>query len=140
MSSKTDVLAQINPTTTYIGTKVKEFVNSVTCENSPQVPNVYKRGDVVKVRVNATSDKPRPSVVIKVTKEYLVSIPLTSADGTNSLCESTGSRFFKDCYFCNTYVVTPLHIADINFIGVYDSPKSLNNAIKNLREFITKNI
>ena len=47
---------------------------------------------------------------------------------------------FKDCYFCNTYVVTPLHIADINFIGVYDSPKSLNNAIKNLREFITKNI
>ena len=140
MSSKTDILAQINPTTTYIGTKVKEFVNSVSCENSPQVPNLYKRGDVIKVRVNATSDKPRPSVVVRVTKDYLVSIPLTSVDDTNSLCESTGSRFFKDCYFCNTYVITPLHIADINFIEVYDSPKSLNNAIKQLRIFITKNI
>ena len=140
MSSKTDVLAQINPTTTYIGTKVKEFVNSVSCENSPQVPKLYKRGDVIRVRVNTTSDKTRPSIVVRVTKDYLVSIPLTSVDDTNSLCESTGSRFFKDCYFCNTYVITPLHIADINFIGVYDSPKSLNNAIKNLRIFITRNI
>ena len=140
MSSKTDILAQINPTTTYIGTKVKEFVNSVSCENSPQVPNLYKRGDVIKVRVNATSDKPRPSVVVRVTKDYLVSIPLTSVDDTNSLCESTGSRFFKDCYFCNIYVIILLYIADINFIGVYDSPKSLNNAIKQLRIFITKNI
>ena len=140
MSSKTDVLAQINPTTTYIGTKVKEFVNLVTCENSPQVPKLYKRGDVIRVRVNTTSDKTRPSIVVRVTKEYLVSIPLTSAEDVNTLCPSTGSRFFKDCYFCNTYVITPLHIADINFIGVYNSPKSLNNAIKNLREFIIKNI
>lgn len=140
MSSKTEVLAQINPTTTYIGSKVKEFINLVTCENSPQVPKLYKRGDVIRVRVNTTSDKTRPSIVIRVTKDYLVSIPLTSAEDVNTLCPSTGSRFFKDCYFCNTYVITPLHIADINFIGVYDSPKSLNNAIKQLRIFITKNI
>lgn len=140
MSSKADILEKINSNTSYIGTKVKEFVNSVTCENDPQIPSVYKKGDVIRVRINATSDKTRPSIIIKVAKEYVISIPLTSVEDINALCPSTGSRFFKDCFFCNTYVVTPTHIANINFLGVYDSPKALNNAIKELRMFINKNI
>jgi len=140
MSSKAEVLEKINSSTTYIGTKVKEFVSSVTCENDSKVPSFYKKGDIIRVRVNATSDKTRPSVVIKVKADYVISIPLTSIEDTNALCPSVGSRFFKDCFLCNTYVVTPIHIADINFLGVYDSMKSLNNAIKELKLFINENI
>lgn len=139
MSSKTDILAQINPTTTYIGTKVRDLLNQVTCEDIPTSPTIYKKGDVIRVRVQKDgSSKPRPSCIIKAEKEYVVSIPLTSAEDVNMLCPNTGSRFFKEGYFCNTYVVTA--IDKVEFLGVYDSPKSLNNAIKELREFITKHI
>ena len=139
MSSKAEVLAQINPTTTYIGTKVRDLISQVSCEDAPTNPTIYKKGDVIRVRVQKDgSSKPRPSCIIKVEKEYVVSIPLTSAEDVNMLCPNTGSRFFKEGYFCNTYVVTA--IDKVEFLGVYDSPKSLNNAIKELREFITKHI
>lgn len=141
MSSKSEVLAKVINTNTYIGSKVLQLINEVTCEDSPTIPQSYKKGDVIRVRVNKDgSGKPRPSIVIKVTKEYLVSIPLTSAQDINTLCESTGSRFFKDCYFCNTYTITPIDRANESFLGVYESPKSLNNAIKELKLFIGRNI
>jgi hypothetical protein len=140
MSSKAEVLAQINNTSTYIGTKVKELVNSVHCEERTEPPKKWKRGDVIRVRINLTSDKARPSVVIKVTKDYLVSIPLTSGEDVNTLCPSTGSRFFKDGNFCNSYVVTTVSYSNENYIGIYDSPKSLNNAVKELKNYINANI
>lgn len=139
MSSKADVLAKVNPTTTYIGTRVKELVNEVTCEDAPIQPLILKKGDVIRVRIQADgSNKPRPAVIIKVCKDYVISIPLTSCSDTNALCETSGSRFFKEGYFCNIYIVTPIEKAV--FIGIYDNMKSLNNAIKELRLFIVKNI
>ncbi len=140
MSSKADVLSKITSSSQYAGSYVKQLINEVTCEeNTNNNPQFFKKGDVIRLRINQDgSSKPRPSIVIKVTKEFLVSIPLTSADDINTLCPSTGSRFFRDGNFCNTYVVTALEKAE--FIGVYDSPKSLNTAIKNLKEFIGNNI
>lgn len=141
MSSKSEVLAKVINTNTYIGSAVKMMINEVTCEDSPTVPNTLRKGDVIKVRINKDgTPKPRPSIVIKVTKNYVVTIPLTSAENENALCASYGSRFFKDCFFCNTYVIIQIDIAKEGFLGVYDSNKSLNNAIKELRIFISKNI
>ncbi len=117
MSSKVDVLAKVNPTMSYIGTRVKELVNEVTCEDAPMQPSVLKKGDVIRVRIQADgTSKPRPSCVIKVCKDYVVSIPLTSCNDTNALCETSGSRFFKEGYFCNIYIVTPIERA--TFIGI----------------------
>ncbi len=139
MALKSDVLATINPTTTYIGSKVRDFVNQVTCEDSAAQPFVFKKGDAIRLRVQQNeSNKTRPGIVIKVTKNYLISIPITTCEDSYSLCVSEGSRFFKEGWFCNMYVVTPIDKAV--FISTYDNMKSLNNAIKELRVFITKNI
>jgi hypothetical protein len=141
MSSRAEVLAKVTPTSTYIGTKVKEFINEVTCDNDYTAPLIFKKGDVIRVRIQKDgSSKPRPSVIVKVHKDYVVSIPLTTTNDINVLCENTGSRFFKEGFFTNTYVVTSIEKAKEDFLGIYDSNKSLNNAIKNLKEFISKNI
>ena len=139
MSLKADVLAQVNPTTTYIGSRVRELINQVTCEDSTTQPFTFKKGDAIRLRVQQNeSQKTRPGIVIKVTKNYLISIPLTTCEDSYSLCVSEGSRFFKEGWFCNTYVVTPIDKAV--FISTYDNMKSLNNAIKELRLFINKNV
>ena len=136
MSSKAEVLAKISNSNTYVGSFVKQFVNEVTCENNTNIPNIIKRGDAITVY---SGQKARPSIVIKVHKDYVISLPLTSSENPNSLCESD-SRFFGKGWFCNTYAVTPTKYAFERFIGIYDNPKVLNNAIKELREFIKKNI
>jgi signal peptidase I len=135
MSSKAEVISKVNSTSTYIGTAVKQFINEVTCEDSMK-PSVLKKGDVIKV---FSGIKCRPSVVIKVKKDYVISIPLTSKLSQHCLCESE-SRFLRKGWFCNSYTLTPTDIALENFLGVYDNTKALNNAIKELRLFIVKNI
>lgn len=136
MSSKAEVLSKINNSSTYAGSFVKQFVNEVTCENNTNIPDKLKRGDAITTYSGA---KARPSIIIKVTKDYVVSLPLTSSENPNSLCESE-SRFFGKGWFCNTYAVTPTKYAFERFIGIYDNSKCLNNAIKELRLFIVKNI
>lgn len=136
MSSKAEVLAKISNSNTYVGSFVKQFVNEVTCENNTNTPDKIKRCDAITVY---SGQKARPSIVIKAHKDYVISLPLTSSENPNSLCESD-SRFFGKGFFCNTYAVTPTKYAFERFIGIYDNPKVLNNAIKELREFIKKNI
>tara|TARA_R110000782_G_C14752041_1_gene407268 strand:- start:552 stop:974 length:423 start_codon:yes stop_codon:yes gene_type:complete len=140
MSTKKEVLDQVDPKLNYIGTKVKEIINSVHCEDTLKPPTKWKKGDVIRVRVNTSSNKTRPSVVVKVSDDYLISIPLTSSEDLNALCKSEGSRFFRDSFFCKTYVVTTIEYANENFIGVYENNKSINNAVKQLKIFINKNI
>lgn len=135
MSSKAEVLARITPTTTYIGSQVRCFVNEVTCDSSI-VPTHLKKGDVI---TTYSGVKSRPATIIKVCKDYVIAIPLTTTNNVHALCESQ-SRFFKKGWFCNQYVTVPIELAFESYIGVYDSPKLLNNAIKELRLFTAKHI
>ena len=140
MSSKTDILATLTEGS-YSQSQVRMLINSIHCDEIRQPPSVFRKGDMIKVNVQKDgTNKPRPSAIIKVTLEYVVSIPLTSSDDINALCESTGSRFFKDSFFCNSYVITPMDKAKESFLGVYNSDKSLNNAIVELRKWIVKNV
>ena len=135
MSNKLEVLKEIIPTQTYIGTAVRDFINKVTCENF--APHTFRRGDVI--RITQPLNKQRPSVIISVEKDYVISIPLTTSDSIHCLLESK-SRFFNSGCFCNSYVITPIEIAQANFLGVYDNPKLVNQAIKELKQFINLNI
>lgn len=137
MASREDVLKKINPTSTYIGSAVKGFINEVTCE-AKTAPDFFKKGDIIKVG-SSQSDKKRPSVIVKVAKDYVVSIDLTTTENLRVLCESK-SRFLKDSFFCNSYTITPIDLAKESFIGVYDNMKVLNQAIKELKVFISKNL
>lgn len=140
MGSKTETLEKIISTQSYLGSTVKTWINEITCENDVRIPNFLKVGDAIRVNVNSKSNKPRPSIIVKILKESVISIPLTSADDLNTLCPSVGSRFFKDCNFCNTWVITPKDKALGQYLGVYESPASLKNAVKELKIFINKNI
>lgn len=133
--TRQETIDYIIPTQTYIGTTVKKLINEMSEGRIPQ--EYFKRGDIIKVFV--PSSKPRPSVIIKVTPDYVVSIPLTTDENVHCMMESK-SRFAREGCFTNAYVITPIDIAKENFLGVYDSPKLLNQAIKELRLFISKNI
>lgn len=132
MSSKSEVIAKVVPTTTYLGSFVRTLINEVTCEDA-LVPTSLKKGDVIKTYSGV---KTRPCVVVSVYNDYVISIPLTSTESVHCMSESD-SRFFGKGWFCNSYVITPIDLAFESFIGVYDNNKVLNNAIRELKLFIS---
>ena len=136
MKTKTEIIESIDPTKNYQGSFLIARIKEVDCDN--KIPPKYlKKGDVIAI---SSGVKIRPSVIIKVTKEYVVCIPLTSQSNCVNKMSESKSRFFKDGYFCNTFEVVDIEVAKSQFIGVYDNMKLLNNAIKELRLFIVKNI
>jgi hypothetical protein len=135
MSTRAEVQAKVISHNTYLGSAVKQLINEVVCETSI-APNQLKKGDVIKSYVGVKS---RPSVIIKIQADFVISIPLSSTENVHNLCTSQ-SRFFGQGWFCNQYTLTPTQLALDNFIGVYDNNKELNNAIKELRLFVVKNV
>jgi len=135
MKSKTDIIATIDLTKSYIGTFVRDKINEVECDDRFP-PRELKKGDVYTISV---SKYPRPVVIIKVLKDKVIGIPLTSTENVNALYKGN-SRFFGESYFCNSFTVTNKEDALKRFTSVYDNSKVLNNAIKALRAFINENI
>lgn len=135
MKPKSEVIASVDPTKTYLGSYVIARINEVECDDT-FIPSYLKKGDVI---LKTVGGKRRPCVIIKVLAEMVIILPLTSSENIHNLCESR-SRFFREGWFSNTYDVEEIKWAKMNFIGVYDNNKDLNNAIKQLRIFITKNV
>lgn len=136
MSTKAEALAKITPTSSYLGSMVRDLIENIDTTPKLKAPSVFKKGDVIR---SFAGNKIHPSVIIKVKADYVISISLTSSQSVHCMSEST-SRFFRSSCFCNSYVITPMALAQDNFIGLYCNPKALNNAIKELRMFISKNI
>lgn len=134
MPTKQETLDTINPQTTYLGSYVKKMINELTLENKA-APEYLKKGDVIVIK----GVKNRPATIIRVRKEYVIVIPMTSSENVHCLSESK-SRFFSEGCFCNSFEVVPIDLALSSFVGIYDNMKLLNNAIKELRNFISKNI
>lgn len=135
MATKQETIDSIVPTSNYLGSFVRKMIEEI---HTPRhFPDSFRKGDVI--RVNFPQNKPRPSIVIKVMPDYVIAIPLTTDDNVHCMTESK-SRFFKEGCFCNSYVLIPNIIAQENFLGVYDNMKLLNQAIKELKQFINKNI
>lgn len=132
---KSEVIAEVIPTNTYLGSHVRSLINKVTCEDATK-PTHLKKHDVITTYAGVKS---RPAVIVKVFKDFVAAIPLTTGNSVHCLSESK-SRFFRDGCFCNMYVIVPLDVAMENFIGMYDNPKLVNTAIKNLKEFINSKV
>lgn len=118
--------------TSFTKGEVKEFVHSVSGTRAERYPNIFKKGDMVS---NGVGVKKRPCVVVKVCREMLYMIPLSSTKDVLNMCESK-SRFMEDGYFSAGMSVVTVEYAQENFIGVYDNNKLLNIAIKKLKESI----
>lgn len=135
MKSKTEIIETIDPKKTYIGSYVIARINDVDTDDR-FIPTTLKKSDVIK---HQAGSKIRPCVIIKVKTDKVICLLLTSTENIHYLCESK-SRFFGNTYFSNEYKVIEIERAKRNFIGVYDNHKYLNNAIKELKLFILKNI
>jgi len=135
MATKQETIDSLVPTSNYLGSFVRKMITDITVESKLTV-EYLKKGDVLILKSQV---KYRPSVVIKVKETYVIVIPLTSSENEHCLCESK-SRFLKDGCFGNNFEIVPMELAKASFVSVYDNPKLLNNAIKELREFIKKNI
>lgn len=112
---------------------VKSIISSVTLDaiKVVQPPSKLKKGDVFTSMVGT---KVRPCVVIKIVKDTVIYVPLTTADCINSLSPYT-SRFLRDGWFTNTISTCEIEYATKNFICVFDNQKDLRVAINALKEY-----
>lgn len=97
-----------------------------------QVDNI-KKGDVIAYSLY----KKRPIVVIKIVKDIVYGIPLSTTKDDLNLCSYT-SRQFKSGFFSKSIVCMQKEICKNNFIGTLDNNKDLNKAISLLKELIIK--
>ena len=135
MATKQEIIEQIAPHQQYIGSKVREWVTSLSTPKN-EAPLELKKGDVF---IGCSGAKKRPCVIIKIKNGMVFAIPLTSTENINNL-HPYKSRFLGEGWFSNNYIVTSEEYVRENFVGVFDNTKNLNEGIKMLKEFIKKNI
>lgn len=100
------------------------------------IPTHVKKGDVF---YSLAGSKVRPCVVVKVLKDEVIFITLTSSDNSSALIPSK-SRFFGEGYFGKTLSNAPIELVLNRFLGVYDNPKNLNLAIKEIKKYFIDNL
>ena len=137
---KKDLVSKFTPQSTYLGNHVRQVLMEsdfkVLKQNS-HPPQYIKKGDVI---VLPQGSKNRPNVVAKVLKDRtVVMIALTSTENIHCQTPYT-SRFFGEGCFCKGFDICTEEKAIQNFIGTFDNTKALNQAIKDLKEFVAETI
>lgn len=116
---------------------VKEILESITSVgDAKQKPMKIRKGDVFR---SFTGKKLRPCVVVKVLKDVVIAIPLSTTEDCINLAPFN-SRFFGENYFSTCLTTHCFEEVNKGFVGILEDNKSLNSAIKLLKEFINKNI
>lgn len=132
--NKNDLVQSFTNNKTYLGHEVINRINNTTFESRIKIPNEIKKFDVVIVQSGV---KKRPSVVIKVIKDIVVTIPLTGSE--NIHCSVPFKcRFRNDGHLCLNYEVIPVDLAKNNFVGVFEDRKAVKEAINQIKLFINK--
>ena len=131
-------------TTTYTVAEVRNLIEKIEIKERYQRPQYLKKGDIFLNDCGGGLDihgnrKLRPCVIVAVLENSVLSIPLTTTKNSLALCESR-YRFGKEGYFTNQIITSTMEYALGNFAGVYDSPKRINRAVKQLKEFINNAI
>lgn len=132
MASKISVLEGLKEKG-YSFLEVKHIIGTITCVESCS-PDIFRKGDVF---IQSVGVKKRPVVIIHVAEEVVYGIPLSTTQDELNLCESK-SRFFGEGYFSNQLVSASFEYVKHNFGGVYDNPKAVNIAIKELKKITEK--
>jgi len=115
---------------TYGKKEVSHLLN--TLSSRIHAPDIIKKGDVY---INKALMKSRPYVIIKVCKDKVYSIPLTTTNNMFVLCECK-SRFFVNSYFTKQLTMVNIKYVNDNFVGIYDNTRHLNIVIRKLSEHI----
>ena len=116
---------------------VKEILESITSTGESKTkPKNLKKGDIFRA---FTGKKNRYHCVIKVIEDVVIAIPRTTTEDCITL-SPFNSRFFGENFFGTCLTTHCIDEAIDNFCGILDDNKSLNIAIRKLKEFINTNV
>lgn len=136
---KRELADKFTATTTYIGSHIKTEIQKTDFKHlkSIQKPNVIKKGDALVVQEGA---KTRPAIVVKVLpNRTVVYIALTGSENVHCMTPFK-SRFFSEGCFSRSFSICSEEYAIENFIGVCDNMKAVNQAIKDLKDFVNNSL
>lgn len=135
MPSKEEVLNSIQPTQQYLGSFVREKIESITTTFVKRRPSVVKVGDVYRAFQGV---KVRPLVVVKILKDVIISVPLTSTENIHNSGIPYKCRFFGEGFFCKTYDLTSKELVIENFVGVLEDKKAIRQIKNEIKEFTSR--
>lgn len=104
-------------------------------ELNVKAPSRLKKGDMVLVLNGA---KQRPAVIVKVLKEEVILMTLTTQKDIYSLSPAKSRFLDRDSYFCKGFSTISIDLAKRIFIGPFDNPRLLNEAIRLNKEYLSQ--
>ena len=109
--------------------------NNVIIAGKVFKPVSIKRYDLLYAHAGAI---PHPCVVIRIRDNNVYCLPITSQPGKQNIKSIERSRFFEKNYFYNNIIVLSTEEAMKSFVGVFDSKKEVDEAVRNMKEFYSK--
>lgn len=133
--TKKDLIDSFQPTQTYLGSFIRSQVNQISSETrSVNCPVSFKKGDVY---LSYCGVKSRPCVIVKVFKDFVVGIPLTSGENIHSSVPYN-CRFFGEGYLGKTFDIASKEYISNYFVGVFEDRKAIKLALEGIKEFVNK--
>ena len=133
--TKKELIDSFQPTQTYLGSFIRSQVNQISNEiRNVNCPVSFKKGDVY---VSYCGVKSRPCVIIKVFKDFVVGIPLTSGENIHSSVPHK-CRFFGEGFLGKTIDIASKEYVQSHFVGVFEDKKAIKEALENIKEFVNK--
>ena len=133
--TKKELIDSFQPTQTYLGSFIRSQVNQIYSETrNVNCPVSFKKGDVY---LSYCGVKSRPCVIVKVFKDFVVGIPLTSGENIHSSVPYK-CRFFGEGYLGKTIDIASKEYVQSYFVGVFEDKKAIKLAIENIKEFVNK--
>ena len=77
------------------------------------------------------------SLIVKVFKDFVVGIPLTSGENIHSSVPYK-CRFFGEGYLGKTIDIASKEYVQSYFVGVFEDKGAIKEALENIKEFVNK--
>ena len=132
--TKKEVLDSFQANQSYLGSFIKDKITSISAKGVSGTPVSLKKGDVY---VSYCGTKKRPCVIVKVFKDFVVGIPLTSGENIHSSVPYK-CRFFGEGFLGKTIDIASKEYVKTYFAGVFEDKKAIKEALENIKEFVNK--
>ena len=129
-----EVLDSFQANQSYLGSFIKDKITSISAKGVSGTPVSLKKGDVY---VSYCGTKKRPCVIVKVFKDFVVGIPLTSGENIHSSVPYK-CRFFGEGFLGKTIDIASKEYVKTYFAGVFEDKRAIKEALENIKEFVNK--
>lgn len=132
--TKKEVLDSFQANQSYLGSFIKDKITSISAKGVSGTPISIKKGDVY---VSYCGTKKRPCVVVKILKDVVVGIPLTSGENIHSSVPYK-CRFFNEGFLGKTIDIASKEYVQTYFARVFEDKGAIKEALENIKEFVNK--